>query len=715
LSIPGYLASCLMADHCVESDLASAFRGGHVLRRKGRLVLIASALVLLLSPRALFAQKKQAEPKPFGILTTANAAHSLTTEQAARKYPLHLRATVTYYDPYIDPRHAALFVCDSTGCIFVRLQRLILHLRAGMVIDVEGVSGPGDFAPIVDEPKIRVVGESHVPTHAPRVGLTQMMTGKDDGQWIEVEGLVHSVVESETNVTLTLVVADGTVSATTVKQKGSDYGRLVDTKVLIHANVAPFFSKYRQMIGVRLLFPTLAEVKVEEPAPAEPFSLPLRSINHLLRFAPDMALQHRVLVRGRVTLYWPKRLLCIADDTAGLCAPTTQVGMLAPGDLTDVAGFPVSSGYIPTLEDAIFRPAGADQPVRASPITAEQAMAGDHDAEMVQIRGTLVQSDLTAKDQSLVLSSAGILFSVVLLKGPGEIPAWTSGSKVQVTGICSIQIDTDRMMPGEWRPQVSGFRILLRSPSDVVVIESPSWWSPSHAIAVLGVATLLTMLVLAWVVVLRNRVHHQTRTIRQQLQEASNLRAEAEYRATHDFLSGIYNRVAIMELLNREASRCQRTRQEMSVLMVDIDHFKAVNDTYGHFVGDEVIKQVTLRMGSALRPYDSVGRFGGEEFLILIPNCALSEAILIAERLRLSVAKDKMEISQFSIPVTVSVGVSTMKEAVTDMNLALQAVDLALYEAKKKGRNRVECYVMGIPLTQVAPTGCGLPSVFQVS
>ena len=171
----------------------------------------------------------------------------------------------------------------------------------------------------------------------------------------------------------------------------------------------------------------------------------------------------------------------------------------------------------------------------------------------------------------------------------------------------------------------------------------------------------------------------------------------AEYRATHDFLSGIYNRAAILELLKREASRCERASQQLSVLMVDVDHFKVINDTYGHLVGDQVIKQLALRMASALRPYDLVGRFGGEEFLVLVPNCALSAAMVVAERLRLSVATDKMAIGQFAIPVTVSVGVSTIKEAKLDTNLALQAADLALYEAKNKGRNRVECWVPSEP------------------
>jgi two-component system, cell cycle response regulator len=164
----------------------------------------------------------------------------------------------------------------------------------------------------------------------------------------------------------------------------------------------------------------------------------------------------------------------------------------------------------------------------------------------------------------------------------------------------------------------------------------------------------------------------------------------AEYRGSHDFLSGIYNRAAIMEVLDREASRCKRTRQEMSVLIADIDHFKTINDTYGHLVGDRVIKEVALKLASVLRPYDSVGRFGGEEFLILAPNCTISEAMEVAERLRLRVAREKLTIGQFSIPVTVSVGVSNVNGSVLDVNLALQTADAALYHAKNKGRNRVE-------------------------
>jgi len=224
----------------------------------------------------------------------------------------------------------------------------------------------------------------------------------------------------------------------------------------------------------------------------------------------------------------------------------------------------------------------------------------------------------------------------------------------------------------------------------------------AHALNILGHLAVLTGLLVSMFCIFKSEAKSATDLLRANHLLAAQLNLErrlvrdlekAEYQARHDFLSGILNRAAIIELLNREASRCERTRQEAGVLIADIDHFKAVNDTYGHPVGDQVIQQIALRMASSLRPYDSVGRFGGEEFLILLPNCALSEAVLVAERLRCSVATDKFAIGQLVIPVSVSIGVGTIKGPVPDVNLALQTADSALYEAKSKGRNRVESCV----------------------
>lgn len=277
------------------------------------------------------AQPATANPAPLPLLTTAHMAHSMTAEEAARGYPVLLRAVATYYDPYIDPRHAALFVLDETGGIMVALPRLpVLPIHAGTLVEIRGVTGGGDFAPLVEHGQVRVIGESRLPREAPRASLGQLISGETDGQWVEVEGVVHSVRETGLNVTLDLALIDGAVSATTRRQPGEDYGPLIDAKVRIHANVAPFFNAYLQLSGAHLFFPSMAQVAVEEPAVPDPFGLPVRTIGSLLRYEPNITFRHRVHVRGRVTLHWPGRTLCIQDATQGLCAQTAQTTPWAP-------------------------------------------------------------------------------------------------------------------------------------------------------------------------------------------------------------------------------------------------------------------------------------------------------------------------------------------------------------------------------------------------
>jgi hypothetical protein len=216
--------------------------------RPARVGWFRAAVILVLAGATARAQPATANAAPLPLLTTARTAHDMTAEEAARGYPVLLRAVVTYYDPYIDPRHGALFVLDETGGIFVSVPRQpVLPLHAGTLIEIRGVTGGGDYAPIVDHARIRVIGESPLPTAVPRAGLAQMMTGEVDGQWVEIECVVHSVRETATNIILDLALRDGTVTAATLRQSGEDYGRLIDARVRIHANVAPFFNTY----GVR--------------------------------------------------------------------------------------------------------------------------------------------------------------------------------------------------------------------------------------------------------------------------------------------------------------------------------------------------------------------------------------------------------------------------------------------------------------------------------
>lgn len=162
-------------------------------------------------------------------------------------------------------------------------------------------------------------------------------------------------------------------------------------------------------------------------------------------------------------------------------------------------------------------------------------------------------------------------------------------------------------------------------------------------------------------------------------------------KASRDQLTGLLNHAEILSILSGQIDRAKREGGNISILMADLDHFKKVNDTYGHMAGDAVLRQASRRMRSMIRAYDYIGRYGGEEFLVVLPGCNEEQACHFAERLRQSVGDEKMDIPEGMIPVTISLGVATLcKENPSDADSLVQAADLALYRAKENGRNRVE-------------------------
>jgi two-component system cell cycle response regulator len=159
--------------------------------------------------------------------------------------------------------------------------------------------------------------------------------------------------------------------------------------------------------------------------------------------------------------------------------------------------------------------------------------------------------------------------------------------------------------------------------------------------------------------------------------------------ATHDSLTGLLNRTAILEVLQKELIRSVREKVPVAAIMADIDHFKNINDTFGHLVGDAVLREAAQRLGGALRAYDSVGRYGGEEFLIVAPSCDVAGGAELAERLRKSMCEKSIIAGSDSISATMSFGVATSCE-IRQINDLLRIADEALYTAKDKGRNVVE-------------------------
>jgi len=171
--------------------------------------------------------------------------------------------------------------------------------------------------------------------------------------------------------------------------------------------------------------------------------------------------------------------------------------------------------------------------------------------------------------------------------------------------------------------------------------------------------------------------------------ELKRARENLHYRATHDSLTALLNREAILDMLDRELARGQRERTAISILLADLDHYKNVNDLHGHPVGDQVLREVAHRFVRAVRAYDLVGRYGGEEFLLILGGCSATEAMARADQLRQSIEASPVATSCGAIPITISIGVLPAQEwAYPPVEDVLREVDVALYAAKAEGRNR---------------------------
>lgn len=220
--------------------------------------------------------------------------------------------------------------------------------------------------------------------------------------------------------------------------------------------------------------------------------------------------------------------------------------------------------------------------------------------------------------------------------------------------------------------------VVASEPTRVLAIPHDTIWSlveHSHAVAfnLLGI--------------LAGRMRHD----KKELITSQHIKAQFEQQAYVDALTGVHNRHWMNDAFPRSIHRCAFSKQPFSIMIIDIDHFKRVNDTYGHLVGDLALKTVAQCMVKNFRPHDLLARYGGEEFAVLLPDTRPEEAIMVADRLRAKVAEEKINCEDISFQVTISVGVArTLHE--DKLEALIGEADQALYRAKERGRNRVEIF-----------------------
>jgi diguanylate cyclase (GGDEF)-like protein len=279
---------------------------------------------------------------------------------------------------------------------------------------------------------------------------------------------------------------------------------------------------------------------------------------------------------------------------------------------------------------------------------------------LVTVQGRLLDR-IDGPDSTLILRTGSLVLRARLQDAniPQEL---RRGSVLEVSGVLQTEGPTNQ----------NSFRIALPGPENVRVIQAASWWTAENAARSLTVAVVAILVALLWMSVKTYRLR--------------------SYQAKHDSLTGLPNRGSTLEYLERQMARAMREQLPIGVILADVDHFKKVNDTYGHQAGDAVLKKMAEILSAALRPYDAVGRYGGEEFLLVVPNCDAAMANEIAERIRMRIMEETftsvLDAKRFH--VTCSFGVAIADGAHWEVDATLSAADRALYAAKNSGRNRVQ-------------------------
>jgi PAS domain S-box-containing protein len=407
-----------------------------------------------------------------------------------------------------------LFVQDSTAGIYVDAGQTTADFHSGQYLEIDGISGPGDFASQIDNPKIQILGEAPLPVPH-KVSGEEFNTGVEDSRYVEVEGVVKSAAENPGGLLLHLASGTVTVRAFMLDDQPMPQD-LVGAKVRAQGVSGGVYNPRNQFLGAMLLVPARKNLIVEAPAPADLFSLPVRPIQHVLRLGPAEEFNQRVHVQGIVTLQRPGEAIYIRDAKEGLEVETRQETPLQVGDLVDVVGFPGVGGFSPILQDAVYRKIGTGAEPPPVVVTAEQALLGGHDSELIRIQGRLLGISRHAKQQALTISTGSIMVAAEINEAAGQerLEQVRNGSLVQLTGICNVRVNENR--------SPEGFTLLLRSPADIVVLEQAPWWNLQRTLILLGITGLIIIGILIWLNMLRHQVEQQTEIIRAALESTAD-------------------------------------------------------------------------------------------------------------------------------------------------------------------------------------------------
>jgi signal transduction histidine kinase len=458
------------------------------------------------------------------VLTSVDQVRRLTPDKAQLGYPVRIRGVITDDVPKPD-----FFVQDGTAGIYVEGSHNLWSSHIfGDFVEVEGVTGPGRYAPVIREQSLRVLGRKPLPkTHV--YAFSELADGQKDSQWVEVRGIVRSVSIDRTSwpePVLAMNVSSGgsQFSVRTPLGASQDISSWVDKEVLIQGVCGTLFNAERQLIGILFYVPRLEFIRLEAPSNEVPFA-------GLMRFSPERPVGHKVRVRGVVAYQQAGNVVYLESGAKGLRVLAQQDTPVRAGDIVDALGFPTVGESEPILADAVFHVVGHG-PI-PQPINLDlHAPWGRYDGALVSTDARLIHLELQSYGASLLLQHGTTVFEARLQPAdPNELrKSVPLGSDLRVTGICLVRAG------GMWHSPES-FRLLLRSRGDIVTLRTPSWWNQRHTVWLLAATGTVLFLVIAWMVVLGRRLREQMELFRQKLRGSAVLEERNRIaRELHDTL-----------------------------------------------------------------------------------------------------------------------------------------------------------------------------------
>jgi signal transduction histidine kinase len=463
-------------------------------------------------------------------LDTVAKVRALSPEEAARGLPVRLEATVIYFDPHC----LSLFVRDDTACTYVRPSSptgglyASIPMKPGSRVRIEGVTDPGEFFPVIKQQRIELLGDAPLPEPR-RISESELFSPSLDSQWVEVPALVTGVENDNESKSLVVEVYGQKLKA---ELPFNEYSAersavLMQRPVRLQGIAATVFNTERQMTGRNFYIPSYDQI-IPTDSITTGSNAPLRAVNRLLR--NDDNEQTLVRVEGIVT-QTDRNNIYLRDATGSLQVCTAGKDLPVAGDRVEAEGFAALAPYRPIFRARKVVVTGHTEIPIPKTLDFEEKLLPRFQAELIgQDAEFLARQDGSA-DVVLHCRMGDRFFDAVLPQG-GTLPKGLSpGDLVRLTGIC--ELTTTHPFPRiEW---VNGFRLHLPESGGVIILRHAPWWTLKHLAALLGLAIALTLLSLAWVWILRNRVKAQTKIIGSQIQrEAVHGERQRIARELHD-------------------------------------------------------------------------------------------------------------------------------------------------------------------------------------